>query len=263
MLILHLTTQVAISAEYKAQKWTLTQKEKEAVAAEGEDQAEEETDDGEDPIKKILFDEAGFWKPLVEALKIMTPIVKLLRLMDGEKPAMGKVYDRMFMIGQKIGERVISWKDKAEKIHADRWEYLHSEMHAAGYALDPEFMSMASDMDEATQSGLIAIIEKVSLRDEMAAAQSTAEADALTIESDKVQARIASTMTELGTYQQNEGAFTKPYVLLCARTMAPATWCAGGPCTVSTSRTSPRSRAVCLHSRSAPPRRSATGRCTV
>ena len=34
--------------------------------------------------------------------QIMTPVVKLLRLMDGEKPAMGKVYDRMFMIGQKI-----------------------------------------------------------------------------------------------------------------------------------------------------------------
>ena len=61
--------EVAISAEYKAQKWTLTKKEKEAAAAEGEDEEEEE-DDGEDPIKKILFDETGFLKPLVEALKV-------------------------------------------------------------------------------------------------------------------------------------------------------------------------------------------------
>ena len=61
-------------------------------------------------------------------------------------------------------------------------------MHAAGYALDPEFMSTAPDMNEATQSGLIAIIEKVSLRDEMAAAKTTAEADALTFDSDKVAA---------------------------------------------------------------------------
>ena len=82
----------------------------------------------------------------------MTPIVKLLRLMDGEKPAMGKVYDRMFMIGVGIEKSSVSWKAKAAKIHSDRWEYLHSEMHAAGYALDPEFMQMASDMDEATQS---------------------------------------------------------------------------------------------------------------
>ena len=74
----------------------------------------------------------------------MTPVVKLLRLMDGEKPAMGKVYDRMFMIGQKIDDRNFAWKSAAAKIYAVRWEYLHSEMHAAGYALDPEFMTMAS-----------------------------------------------------------------------------------------------------------------------
>ena len=63
--------EVAISAEYKAQKWSPSRKEKEAAAAEGDDEEEEE-EDGEDPIKKILFDEAGFWKPLVEALKVRT-----------------------------------------------------------------------------------------------------------------------------------------------------------------------------------------------
>ena len=85
-------------------------------------------------------------------LQIMTPIVKLLRLMDGEKPAMGKVYDRMFMIGNKIDASSVSWKAEAAKIHVDRWEYLHSDMHAAGYALDPEFMEMTDDMDESTQN---------------------------------------------------------------------------------------------------------------
>ena len=49
------------------------------------------------------------------------------------KPAMGKIYDRMFMIGQKIKASDVSWKAEAENIHADRWEYLHSEMHSAGF----------------------------------------------------------------------------------------------------------------------------------
>eukprot|EP00964_Phaeocystis_antarctica_P070821 scaffold43131_cov54-Phaeocystis_antarctica.AAC.1 len=31
----------------------------------------------------------------------MTPIVKFLRLCDGDKPAMGKVYDRMFLRGSE------------------------------------------------------------------------------------------------------------------------------------------------------------------
>ena len=48
----------------------------------------------------------------------MTPVVKLLRLMDGQKPAMGNIYDRMFIIGQKISESSVSWKDQAAKIHA-------------------------------------------------------------------------------------------------------------------------------------------------
>ena len=50
----------------------------------------------------------------------MVPIVKLLRLVDGDKPVIGKVYDRMFMIGEKIKNSDVSWKDKAAKIHADR-----------------------------------------------------------------------------------------------------------------------------------------------
>eukprot|EP00966_Prymnesium_polylepis_P183104 4242933-Prymnesium_polylepis.1 len=37
--------EVAISADYKKQKWTLTQKEKEAAAAEGEDEDDHEEDD--------------------------------------------------------------------------------------------------------------------------------------------------------------------------------------------------------------------------
>ena len=56
----------------------------------------------------------------------MTPVVKLLRLMDGQKPAMGKIYDRMFIIGQKISESSVSWKDQAAKIHAIRWEWSRS-----------------------------------------------------------------------------------------------------------------------------------------
>ena len=96
--------------------------------------------------------------------------------MDGEKPAMGKVYDRMFMIGNKIDESSVPWKAEAAKIHEERWEYLHSDMHTAGYALDPEFMEMQGDMDESTQNGLMNIIEKICLRDEISKA---ADPDAL------------------------------------------------------------------------------------
>jgi hypothetical protein len=150
----------------------------------------------------------------------MTPVVKLLRLMDGEKPAMGKIYDRMFMIGAKIDEREYAWKDMAAGIHANRWEYLHSPMHSAGYALDPEFMEHQGDMDDATQTGLMTIIERICLRDEMV----ESNGKVLTLDSEEVQLRVSKTMLELSTYQQGEGIFTKSSVMLNAKLMAPAAW---------------------------------------
>ena len=158
-------------------------------------------------------------------LQIMTPIVKLLRLMDGEKPAMGKVYDRMFMIGQKIDKSDVEWKEEAAKMHAERWEYLHSEFHAAGYALDPEFMEMANDVDEATQNGLINVIEKICYRDVLAEAENPNEArKTITMDSAAVQTRVEKTMEQLAKYQQREGIFTKLFVVNNAKTMAPASW---------------------------------------
>lgn len=64
--------QVAISADYANQKWKKTKKELEAELEAGLAAEEEEAEGGADgdPIKKILFDEVGFWKPLVEALKV-------------------------------------------------------------------------------------------------------------------------------------------------------------------------------------------------
>eukprot|EP00966_Prymnesium_polylepis_P100856 2335863-Prymnesium_polylepis.2 len=93
----------------------------------------------------------------------------------------------------------VSWKKEAAKVHADRWEYLHSEFHAAGYGLDPEFMEMAGDMDEATQNGLMNITEKICLRDVLAEAEDLTEARrTITMDSELVQKRVEKTMEQLG-----------------------------------------------------------------
>ena len=71
--------------------------------------------------------------------------------------------------------------------------------------------------------------------------------DGLTMESEKVQTRIAKTMSELAQYQQLVGVFTKPYVIANAKEMPPAVWWAT---TASTCRISPLSRGACSRSRS-------------
>eukprot|EP00965_Chrysotila_dentata_P186195 6148470-Pleurochrysis_carterae.AAC.1 len=55
--------------------------------------------------------------------QVTTPIVQLLRIMDSEKPAMGKIYDRMFNIGERIRGINVDCSEKAADIHAERWEY--------------------------------------------------------------------------------------------------------------------------------------------
>ena len=90
--------EIVLSAEYSRRKWT--NEKADEVDDEGSDH-EAEDDDGVDNVKKLILDDT-FWKKLVDALRIMTPLVKLLRLADGDQPTMGKVYDRMFSIGQKI-----------------------------------------------------------------------------------------------------------------------------------------------------------------
>lgn len=219
--------EVVVSAEYAAHKF-----EKDDDAADGDADAS-----GSDVVKNIVLDESGFWKKLVEALRIMVPIVKLLRLTDGEMPAMGKIYDRMFMIGQKIDESKVSWKDKAAKIHADRWEYLHSFMHAAGYGFDPEFIEMQDEIDEATQNGLFDIIEKICIRDALAEADDhdamvmslySEDAPMVAVLPDdvlnKAQERATQAHLELAKYQQREGRFGDPVVMKAAKDMAPAAW---------------------------------------
>ena len=49
------------------------------------------------------------------------------------------------------------------------WEYVHSFMHGAGYALDPEFMGM--EMDTAVSNGVMEVIERICLRDVLRTAE--------------------------------------------------------------------------------------------
>ena len=211
------------------------------------------------------MDEAGFWKPLVNALKvshaacckprspdlerdhateyslftmiplqIMMPIVEILRLMDGEMPAMGKVYQGMFMIQNKIDESMLCLVEGrgCQDSRGSLGIFALADMHAAGYVL--EFMEMQDDMDKSTQNGLMNVIENICLRDEIGKAADPAAlihklgADGIDSKEEalmkKVADRVAKTELELATYQQREGIFTKANGITNAKVMALAKW---------------------------------------
>ncbi len=93
-----------------------------------------------------------FWKGVKELLVVSKSIVCLLRQCDKGVLVVGKVYYAMFLIGEELGalKEGTSEQHPGVKLSAvkyeqinwlwhKRWEYLHSDMHSAGFVLEPEF----------------------------------------------------------------------------------------------------------------------------
>ena len=144
---------------------------------------------------------------------------------------MGKIYDRMFMILDGTEKSTVPWKDKAAEKIKERWEYVHSPMHAAGYALDPEFMMNTKEWDEAVTEGTLKIIERMCIRDYICSAsyadlsQEVINGDySLLASNPKVNERVADAERELSVYRERDGIFTRPSVILNAKQMAPSEW---------------------------------------
>eukprot|EP00253_Pinus_taeda_P027736 PITA_27736 len=97
--------------------------------------------DGKDTKKKV-FDNY-FWKRSVELVKITEPLVKVLRMVDGEKLAMGYIYEAMDQAKEQIRA---TYKDRLVKygriweIIDNKWNnQLHRLIHAARYFLNPKY----------------------------------------------------------------------------------------------------------------------------
>ena len=74
-------------------------------------------------------------------VSVCEPIIALLRLTDGTVPCVGKVYWQMCQLDTGI-ERLEIDEDKKSQIRVcvnERWKMLHTDLHSAGFVLDPEF----------------------------------------------------------------------------------------------------------------------------
>lgn len=93
-----------------------------------------------------------FWNNVLFTLKIMGPIVKVLRIVDNEKkPAMGYVYEAMekakLTIAKALGEESADYIIVSGIIDK-RWNsHLHHPLHAAGYYFNPEFYCYNEDIE--------------------------------------------------------------------------------------------------------------------
>ena len=178
-----------------------------------------------------------YWEETLQDLRaVLVPAIKVLRLGDGgdDKEVMGKVYAAMAGLLEETKRRGIEYKAEAVKIIEGRWAYLHNDLHAAAYALDPEFNQFIAEHDAATTAGLHNTIEKLCYVDvikELVAEKKPADPAAfralfkpILMTDARVQERIVTAMSEFSAYERKEGAFSKSYVFECAKKMKPSAW---------------------------------------
>ncbi|CAM8981053.1 unnamed protein product [Rhodiola kirilowii] len=110
--------------------------------------------------------EDTFWKDVLYALKLGSPLIEVLRMVDGErKPPMEYIYEAMDRAKETIAKSFSAKKDYklAFQFIDKRWDcQLHQPLHAAGYYLNPEFQyDNPSSRCEEVMSSLYACIRRL------------------------------------------------------------------------------------------------------
>ena len=104
-----------------------------------------------------------FWDLLLQLTSICAPFVSVLRLVDGAVPCVGKIYWKMFQADQDIDSSTLDTgkKTQVRMLVATRWKMLHTDLHSAGFVLDPEYRAFLQHENEEVISGFHAMIERV------------------------------------------------------------------------------------------------------
>ncbi|XP_010436496.1 PREDICTED: uncharacterized protein LOC104720259 [Camelina sativa] len=155
--------------------------------------------------KLIILDER-MWNDCLIIVKIMTPIIRLLRICDAdEKPSLPYVYEGMYRARLGI-KQVFQGKRPLYKPYTNiidrRWDrMLRHDLHAAAYYLNPAFIydPTFSDKPE-VMSGLMNLFEK------------------------QTENSKTKLFQELKMYREREGSFSRPMALSCSKTSQPDEW---------------------------------------
>jgi hypothetical protein len=121
-------------------------------------------------VEQIVLNN-GFWENANKVLKICGPIVNVLRMVDGDKPCMGFVYESIDRCKEAIATAFNNVEADYKEIWDlidQRWKMMHSPLHAAACYLDPRLFGLPRHRDEEIMNGLIQSIEKLNPDPEIA-----------------------------------------------------------------------------------------------
>ncbi|KAK2392436.1 hypothetical protein QL285_065796 [Trifolium repens] len=151
--------------------------------------------------------DSKFWNDVEIIVKIVAPLVCLLRIVDGDdRPSLGYVYDGMFRAKKAIKKIFMNKKSLYKpytRIIKQRWDkHLRQQLHAAAYVLNPTFYYDSANLSQKPEvmAGFL---------------------DVLTA---KVDGNKTKFLTEANRYRQKIGEFGKQLALDSIKHMRPDMW---------------------------------------
>lgn len=158
-----------------------------------------------DAVTKNVVD-PHFWNRVAQVTSVCEPIVCLLRMVDGCIPCVGKIYWHMYKLDQNI--LTSASLDPAQKntlscMINNRWKMLHTDLHSAGFVLDPEYRAFLQHENEEVISGFHAMIERVHAGD--------------------VAAQVRA-IEQHSVYRAGQGLFARPVAMAASKEMPASRW---------------------------------------
>eukprot|EP01018_Ginkgo_biloba_P038878 Gb_38380 [translate_table: standard] len=121
-------------------------------------------------VEEIILS-SNFWDSAERVLNMCEPIVEMLRLVDGDTPCMGFIYDGMERCkdaSARVFNNVVDDYKLIWNMVDFRWKMMHSPLHVASCYLDPRIFGLKSNANKEIMSGLYVAIEKLNLDREVA-----------------------------------------------------------------------------------------------
>eukprot|EP00253_Pinus_taeda_P003488 PITA_03488 len=124
--------------------------------------------EGEGICRLVSYDQS-FWVGVEEVCAISEPLVRLLRLVDGDKPTMGNLYDAMDRAKVAIrayyedkGEEGLEKQQVIWRVIDERWNNtLHRPIHASSIYLNPAFAYACGFRFDAEVDGFFTCVKRM------------------------------------------------------------------------------------------------------
>lgn len=113
-------------------------------------------------IEQVILN-SNFWESGSKVLNICGPIVDVLRMVDGDAPCLGMLYENMDRCKESIQRALKNVEAEYMEIWEAvdfRWKMMHTPLHAAACYLEPKLFCIDRQSDSEIMAGLYDAISK-------------------------------------------------------------------------------------------------------